>query len=160
MSPELAGGFFTTSATWECLMITAGSESVKKKMITYTFRLYIPFPYLLPPFFSFPLFAPWKIFFWWKRKRNTDSVAWNGPCCYWKVLIMAWNTCFSCRCLSLKALQTVKLPSVEWKTQWICSSVLPMKLEEGIEESERPVRKEEREGGDEGRRELLNVHLK
>ena len=35
-----------------------------------------------------------------------------------------------------------------------------MKLEEGIEESERPVRKEEREGGDEGRRELLNVHLK
>ena len=39
-------------------------------MITYTFRLYIPFPYLLPPFFSFPLFAPWKIFFGEKEKET------------------------------------------------------------------------------------------
>ena len=73
---------------------------------------------------------------------------------------MAWNMCFSCRCLSLKTLQAIKPPSVEWKTQWICSSCLSMKLEEEIEESERMGRKEEREGGDEGRRELLNVHLK
>ena len=155
MSPELAGGFFTTSATWECVMITAGSESVKK-MITYTFRLYIPFPYLLPPFFFFSTVCSMEDLFGEKEKETLTLLS----CCYWKVLIMAWNMWFSCRCLSLKALQTIKLPLVEWKTQWICSSVLSMKLEEGIEESERPVRKEEREGGDEGRRELLNVHLK
>ena len=97
-------------------------------MIPYTFRLYIAFLYLLPTFYFLFHSLLQGGSSWWKRKRNTDSVALNGSCCYWEVLIMAWNMCFSCRCLSLKTLQAIKPPSVEWKTQWICSSFLSMKL--------------------------------
>ena len=77
MSPELAGGFFTTSATWECVMITAGSESVKK-MITYTFRLYIPFPYLLLPFFFFSTVCSMEDLFGEKEKETLTLLS----CCY------------------------------------------------------------------------------
>ena len=82
MSPELAGGFFTTSATWECVMITAGSESVKKKWLPTLLGYIFHFLTYSPLFFLFHSLLHGRSFLVKKKKKH-------WLCCLeWVVLLL------------------------------------------------------------------------